>query len=180
MTFVKRKKFPHTQKKSQRLIRYAYFAETCDLTDLLYMPRNKILSILIKEMSFNSRCMYTYSKYHRSVSHSTPQLQTITYRREKNLLKILCFCILYEKLQKNLANFETFLWSFSSSRNPEIVLSVAIFCTLFNWIKHAMNSGLIILASDEDMFLLFTKIIQTNDHHTLSFQKSKDDLLLLL
>ena len=46
-----------------------------------------------------------------------------------------------------------------------------------------MNSGLIILSSDdgdEDMFLLFTKIIQTNDHHTLSFQKSKDDLLLLL
>ena len=41
-----------------------------------------------------------------------------------------------------------------------------------------MNSGLmIILASDEDM-LLFTTI-QTNDHHTLSFQKSKDDLLLL-
>lgn len=118
----KKKENSHTpKKKSQRLIRYAYFAETCDLTDLLYMPRNKILSILIKEMSFNSRCMYmqyhTYTKYHRSVSHSTPQLQTIIYRREKNLLKILCFCILYEKLQKNFADFEAFLWSFSSSRN---------------------------------------------------------------
>ena len=56
----KKKENSHTpKKKSQRLIRYAYFAETCDLTDLLYMPRNKILSILIKEMSFNSRCMYS-------------------------------------------------------------------------------------------------------------------------
>ena len=107
----KKKENSHTpKKKSQRLIRYAYFAETCDLTDLLYMPRNKILSILIKEMSFNSRCMYTYSKYHRSVSHSTPQLQTIIYRREKNLLKIICFKLLHP-LRKTPEKFG--FWSIS-------------------------------------------------------------------